>query len=107
MLARESNLARLLLGTYIPDALPSSELEAWVQDQCRTGLFAPTVEKFSREQDEVLDPKLARVVEISPNGFKLSFPCKMYERESISVPLETEVLAWLRPRAGVIQRVLL
>ncbi len=108
MILSASTTAQRLIGTHIVDSdPPSSPLVFWLQDQCRIGPLAPLVHAFSKTQPEPLDPKLVRVVEVSAQGLKILIPCKMFERECLEKPMETEVVAWLDPKKMQITRTLL
>jgi hypothetical protein len=105
MILRASEIARKLVGTHIVDSVPpSSPLVFWLQEQCRTGSLSGVVRSFSSEQPEPLDPQLTQVVEVTSAGVKIMIPCKMFERECLEKPLEMEVVAWLNPKDGRIER---
>jgi hypothetical protein len=107
MILRASEVAQRVIGTHIVDsAPPSSPLLFWLQEQCRSGTLAELIREFSEAQPEPLNPKLARVVEVSAAGLKILIPCKMFERECLEKPMEAEVVAWLNPQEKRADRML-
>jgi hypothetical protein len=105
VIQRGSELAQQLIGTFIPDAdPPASPLINWLQSQCREGPLKKAIWDFSSAQDEVLDPRRVRVVEVSKQGFKITLPCRMYERECLDKIFETEITAWVDLTSNRVER---
>ena len=99
-----SEIAKKAAGTFIADAknrLPSTL--AWVTDQCRNGVLAPSVRRFCEAQDEILDPALVIVESLAQDCIQCRIPCRCSDHESAGA-FDFDVRFVLDPQNGECHR---
>lgn len=99
-----SEVARKIAGTFIEDdTSPKPPLHAWIQSECRNGVFKTTIEDCAREQPEPLRPDLTVVESLDADKITLRLPCRIVDHESPS-PCAVDVLFELNPLTLTVKR---
>lgn len=101
-----SETALKAAGTYIKDSigeLPTTL--AWATEECRTGSLSGHVKRFCEFQQEILEPALVLVEQLSPTALSCRIPCKVSDHEATST-FEMDVCFTLNPATGECLRVL-
>lgn len=87
------------------DPVPKPPTLAWVQSQCREGLFRHSLDKFIAEQAESMSANLVLVETVEPGRIVGRIPCRVADSESTST-FAMDVQFELNPLTQEIKRLI-